>query len=185
MERENDSHIDKYLRKHMRTETHAEKSRRSRSPRPHPNPGKGRVGQLKYMTETSSSKGKGAPNLFYCRPTHDKGGPCHAPNFDGRSACMLRLRRMQKTKDGQEVKHQDHFRCTITCGFCGKRRHYEDECHIESRQSEKLKKAKRARVNLRGEARTLGDFPLRVTLVEDEGPQPPPNCWKRSTQPHT
>ena len=36
--------------------------------------------------------------------------------------------------------HQDHFRCSITCGFCGKRRHYEDECHIKRRQSEKLKK---------------------------------------------
>ena len=33
---------------------------------------------------------------------------------------MLHLKCTQKTKDGQEVKHQDHFRCTITCGWCGK-----------------------------------------------------------------
>ena len=93
------------------------------------------------MTETPSSKGKGTPNLFYCRPTDDKGGPCHAPDCYGCSACMLQLKRTQKTKDGQEVKHQDHFRCPITCGFGGKRKQYEDECHIKRRETEKLKKA--------------------------------------------
>ena len=35
---------------------------------------------------------------------------------------------------------QDHFRCTITCGYCGKRRHYKDECHIKKRESDKLKR---------------------------------------------
>ena len=141
MERENDSHMDKYLRKHLRRETPAEKAPRGRSPQPHSNPGKGRGGQLKHMTETPPSKGKGAPNLFYWRPTDDKGGPCQAPDCDGRSACMLQLKRTQKTKDGQEVKHQDHLRCTITCEYCDKRRHYEHECHIKRRESEKLKKA--------------------------------------------
>ena len=145
MGRENDSHMDKYLRKHLRGETPAEKSPGGRSPQPHSNPGKGRGGQLKHSTENPPTKGEGAPNLFYCRPTDDKGGPCHAPDCDGASACMLQLKRMQKTKDGQEVKHQDHFRCTITCGFCGRRRHYEDECHIKRRKSEKHKKAKEER----------------------------------------
>ena len=42
---------------------------------------------------------------------------------------------MEKT-----VKHQDHFRCTNNCGFCGKRRHYEGECHIKKRESDKLKR---------------------------------------------
>ena len=58
---------------------------------------------------------------------------------------MLQLRRTQKTRDGQEVKHQDQFRCTITCGYCGNRRHYKDECHIKRRESEKLKKAEEDR----------------------------------------
>ena len=116
MGRENDSHMDKYLHKHLRRETPAEKSPEGRSPQPHSNLGKGRGGQLKHLTETPSSKGKRAPNLFYCRPTDDKGGPCQAPDCDGRSSGMLQLKRTQKTKDGQEVKHQDHFRCTITCG---------------------------------------------------------------------
>ena len=38
------------------------------------------------------------------------------------------------------MTHQDHFRCTITCGYWGKRRHYEYECHINKRESDKLKR---------------------------------------------
>ena len=38
------------------------------------------------------------------------------------------------------MTRQDHFRCTITCGYCGKRRHYEDECHIKKRESDNLKR---------------------------------------------
>ena len=82
------------------------------------------------MKETPPSKGKGDPNLFYCCPTEERGGPRHAPDCDGRFSCVLQLQCKQKTKDGEEVKHQDHFRCTKACGYCGKRRHYEDECHI-------------------------------------------------------
>ena len=145
MERENDSHMDKYLRKHLRGETPAEKAHEGRLPQPHCNPGKGYDRQLKHMTETPPSKVKWPRNLFYCRPTDDKGGPCHAPDCDGRGACMLQLKRTQETKDGQEVKHQDHFRCTIMCGICGKKRHHEDECHIKNRQSEKLKKVEEDR----------------------------------------
>ena len=61
MERENDSHMDKYLRKHVRRETPAEKSPGGRSPQPHSNPWKGRGGKLKHLTETPPSKGKRAP----------------------------------------------------------------------------------------------------------------------------
>ena len=32
-----------------------------------------------------------------------------------------------------------HHRCTITCAFCGKRKHYEDECYHKQRLSAKLK----------------------------------------------
>ena len=83
--------------------------------------------------EESSTRGKELPRLFYCRPVND------APDCDGRSSCLLQLQQQQKTKNGDTVKHQDHFRCTITCGFYGKRRHYEDECHIKRQESEKLK----------------------------------------------
>ena len=53
------------------------------------------------MKETPPAKGKGAPILFHCQPTDDRGGPCHAPDCDGRSSCMPQLRRTQKIKDGQ------------------------------------------------------------------------------------
>ena len=109
--------MDKYLRKHLRREKPAEKSAAGRSPQPHSNPGKGCGGQLKHIIENPTSKGKGAPNHFYCRPTDEKVGPCHAPDCDGQSARMLQLKCAQKTKDGPEVKHQDHFRCTIMCGY--------------------------------------------------------------------
>ena len=71
------------------------------------------------MTETRPFNGKAAHNRFYRRPTDDKGGPWHAPDCEGRSACMLQLNRTQETKNGQDVKHQDNFRRTITCGHCG------------------------------------------------------------------
>ena len=82
----------------------------------------------------------GVPSVLHYKPVNDKGGPCHAPDCDHRSGCLLQLKRQQHTKDGKTVHHQDHFRCTITCGFCGKHRHYEDECHIKSRESDKLKR---------------------------------------------
>ena len=56
----------------------------------------------------------------------------YLPTCDHRSGCMLQPKRQQHTKDGKTVTHQDHFSCTITCGYCGNRRHYEDECHIKN-----------------------------------------------------
>ena len=81
----------------------------------------------------------GTPPLFYCKPVNDKGEPCHARDCDHRSGCMLQLKRQQHTKDGRTVTHHYHFRCIITCGYCGKRRHYEDECHIKKRDGDKHK----------------------------------------------
>ena len=33
----------------------------------------------------------------------------------------------------------DHYRCTITCTFCGKRKRYEDECYHKQHLSAELK----------------------------------------------
>ena len=104
-------------------------------------------GAVKLMQQTSSSTGKDVPKLFYSRHTDGKGGPCHAHDCDGRPTCLLQLQGKQKTKDGQEVKHQDHFRLTIMCSYCGKRRHYEHECHIKVRESEKHKKVEEETTN--------------------------------------
>ena len=34
----------------------------------------------------------------------------------------------QETNTGGKTKLLDRYRCTITRVFCGKRKHYEDEC---------------------------------------------------------
>ena len=49
-ERGNASYMDKYLRKHLRRETPAEKAPGGRSPQPHSNPRKGAARQPKHMS---------------------------------------------------------------------------------------------------------------------------------------
>ena len=140
MEKENDSHMNKYGCKHMLRETAAERNPGGRLSQPHSHRRKGQGGQLKHMQEAPPSNGKALPHLFYCRLMDHKGRHCHAPDCDVGIACMLQLQRKEK-KNGKEVKHKNHIRCTMTCRFCGKRRHYDNECHIERRESEKHKKA--------------------------------------------
>ena len=96
----------------------------------------------------------GTAPLFYCKPANDKGGPCHAPDCDHRSSCMLQMKRQQHSRDEKTATQQDHFRCNITCGYCGKRRHYEDECHINKRESDKLKRQEAERHNNQTPTRT-------------------------------
>ena len=133
LERENNSHMGKFLKKHLgRGSTPTPKRGKGKEPKNPTNTnqggGKGR-GNLRAMNEVKPEAG--TPPPFYCKPVNDKGGPSHAPDCDLRSGCMLQMKRQQHTKDGKAVTHQDHFRCTITCGYCGKRRPYEDECHIK------------------------------------------------------
>ena len=45
----------------------------------------------------------------------------------------------QETNTSGKAKLPDHYRCTITCAFCGKRKQYEDECYHKQRLSAKLK----------------------------------------------
>ena len=142
LERENDSHMEKFLKKHLgRGCTPSPERGEGKGPKNPTNAnqgaGKGR-GNLRAMNEVKPDAG--TPPLFYCKPVNDKGGPCHASDCHHRSSCMLQMKRQQYTKDGKPVTLQDHFRCTITCGYCGKRRHYEDECHIKKRESDKLKR---------------------------------------------
>ena len=142
LERENDSHMEKFLKKHLgRGGTPTPERGEGKGPKNLTNAnqggGKGR-GNLPAKSEVTPDAG--TPPLFYCKPVNDKGGPCHAPGCDHRSSCMLQMKRQQHSKDGKTVTHQDHFRCTITCGYCGKRRHYKDECHMKNRKSDKLKR---------------------------------------------
>ena len=61
----------------------------------------------------------------------------HAPDCEQRD-CFVIQGRKQETKTGAKAKMPDHYRCTITCAFCGKRKHYEDECYHKQRLSAKL-----------------------------------------------
>ena len=134
-------HMEKFLKKHLG---------RGGTPTPERGEGKGPTnptnanqgggkcrGNLRAMNEVKPEAG--TPPLFYRKPVIDKGGPCHAPDCDLRSGCGLQIKRQQHIKDGKTVTHQDHIRCAITCGYCGKRRHYENECHIKKRESDKHK----------------------------------------------
>ena len=112
-----------------------------------PTPDGGELRGSKTSTNQSKGGGKGGGNLrtmkegnpdtglaplFYCKPVNDKKGHCHASDCDHRSACVLQPKRQQPTKDGKKVNHQDHFRCTITCGFYRKHRHYKTNAKSKS-----------------------------------------------------
>ena len=46
----------------------------------------------------------------------------------------------RETNPGEKAKMPDLYRFTITCAFCGKRKHCEDECYHKQRLSPKLKR---------------------------------------------
>ena len=123
LERENDSHMEKFLKRHLG---------RGATPTPERGEGKG----PKNSTDANKGGGKGGGNLrgmsevrpetgtpafFYCKPVNDNGGPCHAPDCDHRSGCVLQLKRQQHSKDGKTVTHWEHFRCTITSALANAR----------------------------------------------------------------
>ena len=142
LEGENDPHMEKFRKRHLgRGGTPTPERGEGKGPKNHNNANKGGSkggGNLRAMKEVKLQTG--TRPLFYCKPVNDKGDPCHAPDCNQRSGCVLQLKRQQHTKDGKTVTHQDHFRCTITCGYCSKRCHYEDECHIKKRGSDKHKR---------------------------------------------
>ena len=150
LERENDSHMEKFLKKHL-----------GRGGTPTPERGKGKGPKNSTNTKKGGGKGRGnlrvmnevkpetdTPPLFYCKPVNDKEGPCHAPDCDLRSGCMPQLKRQRHTKDGKTVTHQNHFRWTITCG-------YEDKCHIKKRDSYEHKRQEAERQTAQTPSRTF------------------------------
>ena len=62
----------------------------------------------------------------------------HAPDCDQRDCFVVQWKK-QETNTGSKPKMPDHYRCTITCAFCGKRKDYEDECYHKQRLWAKLK----------------------------------------------
>ena len=76
--------------------------------------------------------------LFWCDARDEHGHRQHAPDCE-QSDCLVLQGKTQVTNTGAKPKMSDHYRCTITCALCGKRKHYEDECYHKQRLSAKLK----------------------------------------------
>ena len=77
-------------------------------------------------------------DLFWCDARDEQGSLLHAPDGDQHD-CFVVQGKKRETNTGGKAKLLDHYRCTITCAFCGKRKHYEDECYHKQRLSAKLK----------------------------------------------
>ena len=77
-------------------------------------------------------------DIFWCDARDEQGGLVHAVDCDPHE-CFVVQGNKQETNTSGRAKMPDHYRCTITCTFCGKRRHYEDECYHKQRLSAKLK----------------------------------------------
>ena len=76
--------------------------------------------------------------LFWCDARDEQGHLQHAPDCEQRD-CFVVQGKQQEKNTGAKAKLPDHYRCTITCAFCGKRKHYEDDCYHKQRLSAKLK----------------------------------------------
>ena len=76
--------------------------------------------------------------LFWCDARDEQGHVQHTPDCEQRD-CFVVQGKQQEKNTGAKAKLPDHYRCTITCAFCGKRKHYEDECYHKQRLSAKLK----------------------------------------------
>ena len=76
--------------------------------------------------------------LFWCDARDEQGHLQHAPDCEQRD-CFVVQGKQQEKNTGAKAKLPDHCRCTLTCAFCGKRKHYEDECYHKQRLSAKLK----------------------------------------------
>ena len=75
--------------------------------------------------------------LFWCDTRDEQGHLQHAPDCQLRD-CFVVQGKQQEKNIRAKAKLPDHYRCTITCAFCGKRKHYEDECYHKQRLSAKM-----------------------------------------------
>ena len=77
-------------------------------------------------------------DLLWCDARDEQGWLLDAPDCDQRD-CLVVQRKKQETNTGGKAKPPDHQRCEITCAFCGKTKHYEDQCYHKQCLSPKLK----------------------------------------------
>ena len=77
-------------------------------------------------------------DLFWCDARDEQGSVLHASGCDQHD-CFVVAGKKQETDTSGKGKLPDHYRCTINCAFCGKRKHYNGECYHKQRLSAKLK----------------------------------------------
>ena len=76
-------------------------------------------------------------DLFWCDARDEQGSLYHPPDSDQQD-CFVFQGKKQETNTGGKAKLPDHYRCTITCALCGKRKHYKDECYHKQSLSARL-----------------------------------------------
>ena len=76
--------------------------------------------------------------LFWCDARDEQGCLLHTYDCE-QGSCFVIQGKKQETNTGGKAKMPDHYRCTITCEFCGRRKHYEEECYHKQHLSAKPK----------------------------------------------
>ena len=113
LEKESDQHLNNYRPGGGGSGSHGKGYQGSR-------PGQGTTPKHARIMENGQE-------LFWCDARDEQGHLQHAPDCEQRD-CFVVQGKQQEKNTGAEAKLPDHYRCTITCAFCGKRKHYEDEC---------------------------------------------------------
>ena len=124
LEKESDQHLNNYRPGGGGSGSHGKGYQGSR-------PGQGTTPKHARIMEN-------VKELFWCDARDEQGHLQHAPDCEQRD-CFVVQGKQQETNTGAKAKLPDHYRCTITCAFCGNRKHYEDECYHKQRLSAKLK----------------------------------------------
>ena len=76
--------------------------------------------------------------LLWCDATDEQSGLVDATDCD-QHQCFLVQGKKQETNTSGKASMPGHYRCIITCAFCGKHKHYGDQCYRKQRLWAKLK----------------------------------------------
>ena len=127
LEKESDQHLNNYLPGGAGSGSHGKGYQGSR-------PGQGTAPKHAHARIMENVK-----ELFWCDARDEQGHLQQAPDCEQRD-CFVVQGKQQEKNTGAKAKLPDQYRCAITCAFCGKRKHYEDECYHKQRLSAKLKR---------------------------------------------
>ena len=142
LEKESDQHLTAYRPAGRGSGSHGKGY-------PGPRPGQGTTPKHARIMDN-------VKELFWCDARDEHGHLQHAPDCEQRDCCVVKGKR-QENNTGAKPKLPDHYRCTITCAFCGKRKHYEDECYHKQRLSAKLKGEDSGKAAAKGGGKSNGN----------------------------